>query len=305
MAVSFLVYFLSFDSKVHVLACTGNHYITDSQVYELAGVNYDTRMILTPSTMLESRVEDMPLVDSVNVTKKNNKIIFEIEEKVVVGYYQEDGIDYALTIDNEAIQIDEEYQSSLVHVPYMSGFSAKQRKQICKQFKANKDVLTKSVIEKISEMTPYKTSFDKNMVKITMQDGNIVYSSMDSLVMLSKYEAMLTELEGTNVCLMLDAQNSAIEKIDCADVGTSSKKKSSDDDDDEEDEDQEEAESEEETEETVEEQTDTEETSDDGEWITDETTGLQYNIYTGYYRDELTGIQYVYNEETDSFEAVE
>ena len=38
--------------------------------------------------------------------------------------------------------------------------------------------------------------------------------------MMANYQAMLTELHGQNACLLLDAQHSAIDKIDCADIGS-------------------------------------------------------------------------------------
>ncbi len=136
-------------------------------------------------------------------------------------------------------------------------------------------------------MVPYKTSYDKNMIKMTMQDGNVVYTSLSSLVMMAKYQAMLTQLKGENVCLLLDASNSAIEKIDCSDLSNSKKKKKK----------------KEETEETNEE-TNTEDNTSDDAWQVDEQTGLEYNATTGHYRDPTTLEEYIWNEQTQTFDSI-
>ncbi len=317
VVASFSVYFFSFDSKVHVLACTGNYYLTDKQIYNLAQVNLDSRMITTPNTLLEKRVASMPLIESVQVKKKNNRMVFSVKEKVVIGYYVEDNQNYVLTIDNESIPIDSQYLKTIIHFPLLNGFTVAQRKQICEQFKKYKKNLNRSVIEKIAEMVPYETSFDQNMIKITMQDGNAVYTSLSSLVMMSQYEAMLTQLQGKSVCLLLDVDNVAIEKIDCSDIETSAKEKK-----------KEKSNKKEETQEnslnledyvqdemndlnseetTIEDdsQFTTDQELEDDQWMLDESTGLQYNIYSGIYRDPYSGIQYIYNEETQMFDPIE
>ena len=284
---SFTVYYFSFDAKAHVLVCTGNYYLTDSQVYDLAKVSTNSRMYLTPSFVYTNRIEQMPLVKSASVSKSNGRLKILIKEKNVIGYYVKGNKNYMLTIDNESIPLEEKYLKLIIHFPLLNGFTAQQRKDICAQFKKNKKVLNRAVIEKIAEMVPYKTSYDKNMIKMTMQDGNVVYTSLSSLVMMANYQAMLTQLQGENVCLLLDASNSAIEKVDCNDVSSTTKKKSK------------KKSSKKESKKTE----DTTET-DDSEWQEDSETGLEYNATTGHYRDPSTKEEYVWNEETQTFDAV-
>ena len=282
---SFTIYYFSFDAKAHVLVCSGNYYLTDSQVYELANVSMNSRIYLTPNFIYEKRIEKMPLVDQAKVQKNKGRLKIQIQEKNVIGYYVKKNKNYMLTMDNESIPIEEKYLKLIIHFPLLNGFTASQRKEICAQFKKNKKVLSRSVIEKIAEMVPYKTSYDKNMIKMTMQDGNVVYTSLSSLVMMAKYQAMLTQLKGENVCLLLDASNSAIEKIDCSDLSNSKKKKKK-------------------KKEETNEETNTEDTTADDAWQTDEQTGLEYNASTGHYRDPTTLEEYIWNEQTQTFDSV-
>lgn len=111
----------------------------------------------------------------------------------------------------------------IVHFPLLSDFNAKQRKQLCEQFQKHSKILTRDLIEKFAEIVPYKTSYDKNMFKITMQDGNIVYTNLNSIKMLSKYQSVLTKLKGQSVCLVLDSTHSTIEKVNCEDLNSKKK----------------------------------------------------------------------------------
>lgn len=304
---SLVVYYFSFDSRAHVLSSNGNYYYTDKQIYQIANVSTDTRLWLTPDFLIENRLESNPLIANATVNKSQNKISFEIEEKVVVGYYVQNNKNYLLTIDNESIELDTKYLKTIVHFPLLSDFDETQRKEIAKQFKKNKGSLSRSVIEKIAEMVPFKTSYDDNMIKMTMQDGNIVYTSMDSLVMMANYQAMLTELHGQNACLLLDAQHSAIDKIDCADIGSlidgsaNGKEENKDESQDEK------------TEENQQESTDeSQDTAEDSQSVYDQATdwtinndfGLEYSVSLDVYRDPNTGLLYRWNDETASFDQI-
>lgn len=213
---SFMIYYFSFDSRVKVLAATGNYYYTDQQILEMAGLNSKTRMLLAPAFVIEQRLSTDPLIESVSVKKGQESILVNVKEKTIIGYYVKDGHNYMLTNEGESILINEKYLNNIIHIPLLSDFSDEQLKMIWQEFKKYDSLLTREVIEKIAEMVPYSTSYDSNMIKITMQDGNMVYTSVPDLMMMSHYEDMLSQLKGQSVCLVLDATNSSINKLDCA-----------------------------------------------------------------------------------------
>ena len=220
---SFVFYCFSEDSKVRVLACEGNYYYSDSQIYEMAKVSTNTRLWLLPSSVIESRVDKQDLISSVKIEKSNGSLVIRIKEKLAIGYYIEKNEYYILTIDNESIKVDEKYKSNLIHLPFIHDLSKEQRKEMCASFSKDKENLSREIIEKISEICPFESSYDSNMIKMVMRDGNAVYSNMDSLYMLAKYNAVLTQLKGTSVCLLLDSEHLAIDKINCSDITTNRK----------------------------------------------------------------------------------
>ena len=303
MVSSVFVYYFSTDSHVKVLSCKNNYYLSDSEVYDLANVSTKTRLYLVPSILLEKRVEKMPFVQSCKVSKKNRKLTFDVQEKLIVGYYVKDDKNFALLQDGTSIEIEEQYLNMIVHFPLLSDFNAKQRKQLCEQFQKHSKILTRDLIEKFAEIVPYKTSYDKNMFKITMQDGNIVYTNLKSIKMLSKYQSVLTKLKGQSVCLVLDSTHSTIEKVNCEDLNSKKKeeeqKKTSE---------KTETETSQETENQEEQQPDDEETENEAEWVYDENTGVYYHEAIGMYYDPNTdeyydgnGTYYYWDEDSQSF----
>lgn len=303
MVSSVFVYYFSTDSHVKVLSCKNNYYLSDSEVYDLANVSTKTRLYLVPSILLDKRVEKMPFVQSCKVSKKNRKLTFDVQEKLIVGYYVKDDKNFALLQDGTSIEIEEQYLNMIVHFPLLSDFNAKQRKQLCEQFQKHSKILTRDLIEKFAEIVPYKTSYDKNMFKITMQDGNIVYTNLKSIKMLSKYQSVLTKLKGQSVCLVLDSTHSTIEKVNCEDLNSKKKeeeqKKTSE---------KTETETSQKTENQEEQQPDDEETENEAEWVYDENTGVYYHEAIGMYYDPNTdeyydgnGTYYYWDEDSQSF----
>lgn len=303
LASSLVVYLCSSDSRVKALSCQGNYYLSDEEIYKAADVDSSSLMLL-PNFVVEHRIKKIPLIDSVNVTKSKGRIKIKVEEKTIIGYYIKNNKNYALCIDGTSMNITEDYLSTILHFPLLSDLTAKQRKALAKAMYAHKDELTKQVIEKIAEIVPYSSSFDQNMLKMTMQDGNTVYTSYDDISMMAKYQAMLTQLKGESVCLFLDAEHSAIDKVDCSTLFTKSK---------------EEEETEEKTEETPQEETVQEETTQESVTDTEQTeepvytedgyyyvesAGLYFNPVESLYRDE-NGVYYIWNSDTQSFDLVE
>ncbi len=92
----------------------------------------------------------MPFVQSCDVSKKN-QLTFNVQEKLMVGYYVKDNKSYALCQDGSSIEIDEQYLNIIVHFPLLSNFNAKQKKQLCEQFQKHRKVLTRELVKSLQK----------------------------------------------------------------------------------------------------------------------------------------------------------
>ncbi|MDD7281940.1 MAG: FtsQ-type POTRA domain-containing protein [Erysipelotrichaceae bacterium] len=317
---SFLLYCLCDDSKARVLSCQGNYFYSDKQIYEQAHLSLNTRLWLIPSGIMEKEISNLPLVDSVNVKKDENRLVIQVKEKDLIGYYIEDDQYYILTVDNESIELDKEFKSNLIHLPLISDLSKSQRKALCEALKKDEENISHEVIEKISQIVPFSSSYDKNMVRLIMRDGNSVYSSMDSLSMISKYSLVLTQLKGASACLLLDSQHNAIDKINCSDITTNRKEleeqiRACQEDGgtwSEEDKtctyEQEQIQEQEQSQLIVDD-TLNQNTGSDldaiNDWVYDENSGWYYSYSTGYYLSPYTGQYFMWDSESASLVEVQ
>lgn len=218
LAVTILIilYLISDFSKVKSLDVKGNIFYTKQDVLTKADLNYESRYLLVPGFYLEWQLEKDALIEDADVYKGlDGAITITIKEKGVVGYYIEDGKNYALVNDGSSMEIDSGRLDMIVNYPLIDGFDATQRIKLAKSFKGEEEV-DANIIRMISEMAPYETSYDANMVKIVMQDGNTIYTSYDSIILLNDYLATLKRLKKSNACLWPDIATHSIHNEDCS-----------------------------------------------------------------------------------------
>ncbi|MFR9256623.1 MAG: cell division protein FtsQ/DivIB [Merdibacter sp.] len=179
-----LLYFASDLSKVRSLRVEGNRFYSDEQICEMAGVGYDTRY-LRPAFLMENALKGGSLIEDVQVEKSwNGDIRIKVEEKHVIGYLVQEDAYVLLCSSGEQITLQEDEIGSIVNYPLLNGFSDEQLDSIAQAFDEVSEEVGAELIERISEILPYETSFNQNMMKIVMRDGNTLYSGYDSVGLL-------------------------------------------------------------------------------------------------------------------------
>lgn len=94
------LYFISDFSKVKSLDVRGNSFYTKQMVLQKAGLTYDSRYIVIPRFYLEWKLEKDDLIEAATVHKElDGAITIEVKEKSIVGYYIDNGKNYALVND--------------------------------------------------------------------------------------------------------------------------------------------------------------------------------------------------------------
>ena len=218
-----ILYFASDLSKVRSLSVKGNYYYTAEEIYDIANVSYETRYILKPAFMMEKALKSDELIEDAEVHKGWDGVVrIEIKEKMIVGYLIKDDQYYLLLSSGEQIAIDEKQKPSLVKLPLLNGFDDDQLEKLA-AFDAAKESVSADIFSRISEIVPYETSFNENMMKVIMSDGNILYGSYESASVMQIYENVLSKLKGNDVCLYMDDENKAMTKMACSEFTAASK----------------------------------------------------------------------------------
>lgn len=216
LAVGFL-YFNSDMSKVKSLEVSGNVFYTKEEVLKKAQLSYNTRYIVIPKMYIEWKLEQDTFIEDVRVHKDmNGAISIEIQEKAMIGYLVEDGKNYVVMSDGHKVLLDKENLSSMLNLPSIDGFKDEELKKLAKAFSMQKQEVKPEIIHMISEIVPYATSYDPHMVKIIMQDGNLIYTSYESIPMLNSYLDTLKGLNKDHACLWPDINTGSIQSLDCS-----------------------------------------------------------------------------------------
>lgn len=211
------VYAFSPYTKVTALICTGNYYYTPQQIFQIADLSVNKRTFSVPESEIEQKLAENPLIESADVYKDGQNININVNEKMIIGYYEEDGANYLVASTGERIKVENETElRSLVHFPLMADLPTETIEALTKQVSDHPDKLTREVFEKIAEILPWQESYDKNMLKLVLQDGNTVFTSINSLFMISAYQQVLNNLQGENVCFLFDGVNGVINKVACS-----------------------------------------------------------------------------------------
>ncbi len=219
LLLSVVVYLFSPATQIQALSCTGNYYYTPQQIYAIADVSINDRTFLHTPSQVKSTLEKNPLIEKATVELDGQNMSIQVTEKTIIGYFEQDGFQYLVSSQGERIRMTEELDAStLVHFPLiakMENDSIADIDEIAKEVRRHPDYLTREVLEKIAEIQPWEESYDKEMLKLILQDGNTVFTSIRSLYMMSAYQQVLTNLQGDNVCFLLDGANGVINKVAC------------------------------------------------------------------------------------------
>lgn len=203
-------YLMSDMSRVKTLTVLNNTYYTDEQILDKAELDYHSSYVLTIRFWVNHLLEEDPLIKKASLKKdlKGGFTIY-IEEEKVIGYLKNDPS--SLLIQGKSIQNVKDV--SVENIPRIGDFNNDQLQELDEAFK---DV-DNEILMMISEILPHAESYNDQMVRIIMNDGNRVTTSYKGISILNSYKKILPQLEGTHVCLFMDEFTGNIIKqnIDC------------------------------------------------------------------------------------------
>lgn len=215
------LYFYSDYSNVKYLKVKGNYIYTQQEILESAGLSYDSKYLLQPSFFIKYRVNKLKFIDEISISNDyRGSIIIEVTEKKVIGYSKEK-INKILLSDSTTMNYSKKVEDKIGIFPLISGFKEKEYPELAKAFKN----IDNETLALISEIRPYSTTYDKNMIELIMQDGNRIRSSYLGISLLETketkdnkiepYQEIMKKLQGTHVCIMLDEANNVAYKEAC------------------------------------------------------------------------------------------
>ena len=196
-----VVYVASPISRIRTILIKGNHRLTNQEVLTSGKVKVDDLLLFTFVKSIEKNLENNPFVLEAKVKKTFNQgIEITIIEKRIFTYR----LDTEPTIyffDGSQLELTEKELSYLVSVPYLNGFH--DAELLDKVRLAFLDV-DENIFHMISEIHEYAASYDAHLLRIVMQDGNQIFTSIISLKSINYYLEILNNLNVANSCIFID-----------------------------------------------------------------------------------------------------
>lgn len=182
--------------KISNIYISGNEYLTDQQIIEIAGISDYPSTLQNLSLQIKERLKNDILIKDVKVVKKGfTKVYIEVEENRPLFYYE---------YDNKTVLVDGQTVSSKYNVPTVINYITD---TYYDAFVTEMSKLDEQILSRISEIQFFPNDVDDNRFFLTMNDGNYVYVNISTFNKLNKYITILESLPDKNGILYLDYGN--------------------------------------------------------------------------------------------------
>ena len=208
----FLGYWNSPASRVANVRVQGNEILDKKEVMRIAQVDLDTHCATLFTPQVKNRLELHPMIQSAHVSLlRHNCVVIEIEEKKPVGY-RFDEVPVILFTDGSVAEMDESMTQYIGGLPMIIGFT--EEKQTADLAYAFRNV-DRDVMGQIAEIQQYAVSYDPNMIRLRMRDGNQFFSSYYSMETLNNYNSIASNLNKPDACIYVDEMSKSAYTQSC------------------------------------------------------------------------------------------
>ena len=172
----------------------GNNILSDKEIIEISQISNYPSFIETSKKDIIKRLEKNNYIKKVEVEKKFfNKIYIYITENKIISIYNN-----KLLLENGK-EVENIYD---IHTaPILISDISNIKEEYFKNFsKINDDILLK-----ISEIEYSPNEVDTERFALRMDDGNLVYITLNKITKINKYNSIYSELEGKKGIIYLDS----------------------------------------------------------------------------------------------------
>lgn len=195
--IIFCIYILA-TIPIKNIYITGNHYLTDQEIIELAEIDNYPSYLQTTSLKIKNKLKKSSFIKNVKITKRKfSEIHISIEEENILFRKEENGL---LVLEN-GTEIDD---SKKYIAPILLNYIPDTKYNT---FLNKMTEVTENVKTQISEIRYYPNEQDEDRFLLYMTDGNYVYLTLTKFKQINYYEEVLNKLDGKKGILYLDSGN--------------------------------------------------------------------------------------------------
>ena len=166
-----------FNTNITNIYISGNKYLTDQQIIDLAKLSNYPSSINNLSYKVSKRLEENIYIDKASVSKNLllNKIYIKINENYPLFYYK--------TKDKTILYNGNEIDKSVTHLTVINSIPD----DVYNSFILKLKKLNIDSLNRISEIEYKPNEIYKDRFILFMNDGNYVYITLDNFITINKY----------------------------------------------------------------------------------------------------------------------
>jgi cell division protein FtsQ len=200
VAAGFYFYFASTSALSSSILISGTKILPDAYILKLSQSGYDKNFLMLNASLLRKNIKSEPLVQDALVTlDAANVVRIQVVEKPIMAIWLDEA--KLVLSDGSLLTMKDEYAKAWLQNPGIYGYKdATVLKPLVDALKP----ISKEGLGNVSEIHLNPTRYDENYVKVIMQDGNRIYTSLKTLDMIEEYPRIVNALNALNSCIFFD-----------------------------------------------------------------------------------------------------
>jgi cell division septal protein FtsQ len=200
VSAGYYFYFSGTYALSNSILISGTKILPDAYILKLSKSGYDKNFMMQNAALLRKNIKTEPLIENASVSlDAANVIRIQITEKTIMAIWLDEA--KLVLSDGSLLTLKDEYAKAWLQNPGIYGY--KDEKTLRPLITALKPI-TKEGLGNVSEIHLYPTRYDENYVKVIMQDGNRIFTSLSTLDMIEEYPRIVNALKADNSCIIFD-----------------------------------------------------------------------------------------------------
>lgn len=171
------------DSPIKNIYISGNEYLSDQEIIELASLQNYPSIFKTTSMEIKKKLEKNDYIKTVKITKKKFKEVYiNIEENYPLFYNQ---------TDNKTILSNKKVIDKKIQAPVLLNYIPDTKYD---KFLEKMDEIDYDILKRTSEITYQPNNVDDERFLFTMNDGNYVYLTLEKFTSINHYVSIYADI---------------------------------------------------------------------------------------------------------------
>jgi len=212
----FTMYYMSDLARIRSIKIINTEFISENYIKSILDFEVNDSLITLFPSLKEKKLKENKLFKDVKIQiGDNNCVIVDIKENRIVGHFISNGKTSFILGDGSTIDFKAIYIDNLALIPLFVDIDLDKIKMIAVEF--NK--LSFDTLSRISEVHNLSFTYDNNMVKLVMDEGFYVCSSIKGLPYVDNYSEIIAyEDKGDNKCILIIEEYSKAVRINCSEI---------------------------------------------------------------------------------------